>query len=320
VEEVVNTVKRLDYLNMLLLLTYADLASIGPDIWTEWKDYLLWQLYYKAYERLMFMRARNPESRHEVAPIRRKLEQLLGNEVDSAAVSRHLELLPEKYVLYTRLDQIRRHLQLIGQLHHDEVVFAWIDHPEKRYCDLLVVTRDRPGLFARIAGGLATFNLSILSAQLNTRKDKVVCDVFQVTSRVRQGRLQREDYPRIEKFLKRAVAGQVNLEEPLKNSLRASGAIPHGHFPPRVQTDNLVSPSATVIEIQAEDMVGLGYRIASVLAEMGLNIVFAKLATEKAQALDIFYVQDRQGRKIHEPRLLREITEELQRVLAAPPG
>jgi [protein-PII] uridylyltransferase len=318
IERVASTVKRLDYLNRLLLLTYADMVSTGPDVWTEWNDYLLWRLFTKTYERLMFARARDSEARHEVVPARRKVEELLENEMSRQKVTRHLDLLPEKYVLYTPLEQIRCHLRLVDKLQGEGVVFGWIDHPREWYSDLLMVTKDRPGLFARIAGGLAAFNMSILSAQLNTRKDRVVCDVFQVASRTRKSRLHAEDYPRVERFLKRIIAGQVDLEEHLRSGRLSSFTAKHGHMPPRVRVDNTISPSATVVEIQAEDRVGLGYRIASVMAQLRLNIIYAKLATEKAQAFDVFYVTDQHGKKIHENSRLSEIVEWLQQELSEP--
>ena len=48
-----------DVLNMLLLLSYADMNGVGPGVWSEWKGNLLWDLYertHTTYER----RARRP--------------------------------------------------------------------------------------------------------------------------------------------------------------------------------------------------------------------------------------------------------------------
>jgi [protein-PII] uridylyltransferase len=67
-----------------------------------------------------------------------------------------------------------------------------------------------------------------------------------------------------------------------------------------------------VIEVQAGDRVGLGYRIAHTLASFNLNIVFAKLATEKSHAFDVFYVRDAGGGKITEPGRVHEIEERLR--------
>src|SRR3712207_3141731 len=37
-----------DALNMLLLLTYADLNAVGPGVWSEWKGALLRELHQRA--------------------------------------------------------------------------------------------------------------------------------------------------------------------------------------------------------------------------------------------------------------------------------
>jgi [protein-PII] uridylyltransferase len=51
----------------------------------------------------------------------------------------------------------------------------------------------------------------------------------------------------------------------------------------------------TVIEVRADDRPGLVYRIAERLTELGLNISFAKISTEKNRALDVFYVTTADG-------------------------
>jgi UTP:GlnB (protein PII) uridylyltransferase len=42
----------------------------------------------------------------------------------------------------------------------------------------------------------------------------------------------------------------------------------------------------------------LAYKIANGLAALGLDIVCAKIATEKSDALDVFYVTDADGMKL----------------------
>jgi UTP:GlnB (protein PII) uridylyltransferase len=67
---------------------------------------------------------------------------------------------------------------------------------------------------------------------------------------------------------------------------------------PQVICDNETSMSSTVIEVHAIDEPGLAYKIASVLAELGLEIVCARIATERSDALDVFYVTDGDGLKL----------------------
>jgi UTP:GlnB (protein PII) uridylyltransferase len=66
-----------------------------------------------------------------------------------------------------------------------------------------------------------------------------------------------------------------------------------------------------VIEVQAGDKMGLGFRLASVIANLGLNILSAKLATEKGYAFDVFYIQTKEGEKITSSFQMTEILERL---------
>jgi [protein-PII] uridylyltransferase len=53
-----------------------------------------------------------------------------------------------------------------------------------------------------------------------------------------------------------------------------------------------------MVEVHAADEPGLAYKIASALVSRRLDIVCAKIATEKSDALDVFYVTDADGRKL----------------------
>ena len=48
---------------------------------------------------------------------------------------------------------------------------------------------------------------------------------------------------------------------------------------------------------------GLAYKIANTLSSLDLDIVFAKVATEKHLALDIFYVTNATGEKLTDSEL-----------------
>jgi [protein-PII] uridylyltransferase len=70
-----------------------------------------------------------------------------------------------------------------------------------------------------------------------------------------------------------------------------------------VVCDNEASQSSTLIEVHALDEPGLVYKITSALAALGLDIVCAKIATEKSDALDVFYVTDGEGMKLPHSRI-----------------
>ena len=70
--------------------------------------------------------------------------------------------------------------------------------------------------------------------------------------------------------------------------------------PPQVLIENTSSDSHTIIEVQAQDHLGLLYKLTRVLYESGLDVALAKISTEANRAIDVFYVTDTAGRKLIE--------------------
>jgi [protein-PII] uridylyltransferase len=135
-----------------------------------------------------------------------------------------------------------------------------------------------------------------------------------------------EDYrcQAIERALRKAVAGELDVAALVerwstRNAPRKrSKVIPaRRRNLPQVVCDNETSVSSTLIEVHAIDEPGLAYKIASVLASLGLEIVCARIATEKSDALDVFYVTDGEGLTLSDEMtksVERTLTDELARV------
>ncbi len=313
VQEVSDTVETADNLNMLLLLTYADLCSMGEHVWSERKQFLLWSLYFKVFDRLMFGDEISQPEHAQVAATQQKVLEVLGREFETDKVLKHFLFLPERYALYTPLTQILSHIRLCEQLQDRPVATEWMPHPHAGYTELNLATRDLPGRFAQIAGCLAANGLSILSAQLNTRDDGIVIDTFQVSDAKGRAIIDAEDWGRVDRLLAAVIAGERELEAVLDADFRPPSAGQSGSsILPRVRIDNDISAHSTVIEVQTEDRLGLGYHIARTLADLGLNILSAKLATEKNHAFDVFYVQTHAGEKVTSGFQMTEILERLR--------
>src|SRR5207244_2708829 len=69
---------------------------------------------------------------------------------------------------------------ILHELSNASVVPELFHQPDLGSSDLVVVTRDLPGLFSLIAGTLASQGVNIISAQIHTRADGMAIDTFQV--------------------------------------------------------------------------------------------------------------------------------------------
>ena len=85
----------------------------------------------------------------------------------------------------------------------------------------------------------------------------------------------------------------------------------------RVAFDNDVSSVATVVDVHAEDEVGVLYRITDVLARHGLDVRSAKVQTMGTQVVDAFYVRDADGGKITDEAKLAAIRDDVLAAVAS---
>jgi [protein-PII] uridylyltransferase len=108
-------------------------------------------------------------------------------------------------------------------------------------------------------------------------------------------------WPRLQADLRAALEGRL----PLEDLLAAPSAPAEEDAAVSVSVDNAASEVFSVIDVRAEDRVGLLYRIARGLHDLGLDIHHARIATHAHLAQDVFYVWDLQGEKLNEPRASR---------------
>jgi [protein-PII] uridylyltransferase len=304
----------LDALNLLLLLTYADLNAVAPGVWSEWKSTLLWELYRRARTVLTGTDAPADETT-KVTRFKEQVAKALEGSLALSEVERHVALLPDRYVRVTRPAAAVIHLHLIQELNllkgpaSHVFVRRWI-RCGRESTELTICARDRHGLCADIAGALAAHGIEILSAELNTREDGIALDVFMLREASTHHAIDMQRYAAIERSLRKAIAGESDVaalvehwrtrNAPRKRSGISSAGV---HNPPQVACDNEASRSCTLIEVHAVDEPGLAYKIASALAALNLDIVCAKIATEKSDALDVFYVTDGDGMKLSQSRM-----------------
>ena len=304
------------WLTMLYVLTCADIRAVGPGVWNAWRGALLRELFVRARTRLAGRFPKPPRR----AAVAHRIVQALADPTYAEAAERHLQAMSDRYVRSTSPQRMAAHLRLIERLRDEPVVAEVFHFPDLGASDLVVVTRDTPGLFAVIAGTLAAHGVNILSAQIETRSDGLAVDTFYVSDPEGEAILDERRWEAVTGDLRRTLAGAASVEDLLaerrpRRLVAASRAA--GPAPARVTTDNSLSDHHTVVEVRAPDRVGLLYLITRALAEQGLDIRTAKIATDLDHALDAFYVADRAGRKIEDPAALERIRIAIEAALGA---
>jgi len=301
-------------LRMLYLLTYADMRAVGPGVLTPWQARILHELYARALARLTGGRVARPNRTQLVG----RLHAAVGEDLELQAVKAHLAMVTDRYLASTSVQRMAEHLRMLRRLAGASVVTELFHHPDLGSSDLVVVTRDVPGLFALIAGTLAAHGVNIISAQIHTRADGIAIDTFQVNDPLGETLTSKARWTRLLDALRVVLTGEERVETLLERRRAAGRAPASAAGPPKIALDNQLSDAATVLEVKCPDRLGLLYLITRTLSALGLDIASARIATEIDQAFDTFYVHDRQGRKLEDPETLARVREALAEALVEP--
>jgi [protein-PII] uridylyltransferase len=307
-------------LNLLYLLTFADVKAVGPEVWSEWKGTLFQELYFKARSVL-------EKGDFKVSKMTARLEKLkssvlaLAGQVSSSGVtaeevSKHMSLLPPRYAFSNNAQSILDHIQYIKELDHNATVVKVRQVEEREYTELVIATIDVSGLFSMITGVMMANSVNILGAQINTLRNGVALDLLQVNTIYGKLLTDEVKLQRIEDNLKDVVCGRLKIEtliEKIRPSILDKKIKPA--VPIRIEVDNEVSDIFTVLEIHTEDRLGLLFMISSALTSMGVIIHIAKVSTKGDTASDIFYIRDIFGQKIADESKVDSIKKGIIKVL-----
>jgi [protein-PII] uridylyltransferase len=301
-------------LKMLCLMTLADVEAVGRETLTAWKEELLWRLYVDTYNYLTLSYSDEVIDRSQAAIA----DVIAAREPDLAAkeIEEFLQGLPRRYLqLFTR-EAVYRHVRLSRGLAADGL-HAWIEKKDAAW-ELTVITRDKPFLFSNISGVLSSYGMDILRGYAFTKPDGLVVDMFHFTDQERFLELNPEDGEALLiRRLEDVITGRADIASRLKG--REEGALRQRlpGFTPVVHCDNESSRRYTILEIVAENRLGLLYRVSRAMSESGCDVDLVLIATEGRRAIDVFHLT-RGGRKLS-PAQQQEVTANLHRVLEGRP-
>ena len=314
IQRCAETIGDIERLAMLYLLSIADSRATGPSAWSDWKATLMQEMFLRIFPYLDFSAGQTREQveivRHEEQGadwLRDQVEDLLAGEarplINLASLSSDyiLSFAPEKVA-----DHIRLHRDNYRLLRQKSLVLA---QDLGDLWEILVLSSDRPGLLAKICGVVTLNNLAVVKAQIFTWDDGTVVDVLDVRP-VDGLRFAEKDWQAMNADLDAAISHRLDLGHRLLKKLASGHGRRYdrgGRISPRVIIDNDSSDVYSVVEIHSADLPGMLYRITQTLADFGMNIRRAYIATEVERLIDVFYVLDAKGQKIIDAGFQREV-------------
>ncbi len=297
-----------EFLTMLYLLSYTDMCTANPEKWTKSKGRWLRILYDKTYEYIDNDRSHiyvRDQLKHIVFHEARKRNAYLPEEktLTASEIEKHFSLVSDSY-----LSQMSDSPSLVV----DQLFMINRLLKEKQTClvspvlesdgisKFIVVSRDKPGLFAELCGVIAVKKSNISEANIFTRDDGIACNVFLLEAPLpaysEQDRLVQSFVGDMQLAVEGSydVHSRINLEG---SSVEVSDE--DSEIQLKLRDTRIVN----VKLVSVPNQMGLAYLIGKLFAENLFSVHHAKLRTGKFSSNVVFEIGDRDGGEIDTGRI-----------------
>jgi [protein-PII] uridylyltransferase len=295
----------------LYLFTVADVRGTSPKVWNAWKGKLLEDLFRATLRTLtgepMARDAALAEKQAEAGRLLRlyalsdSVKDKLWAGLDTAYFLRHdaQEIAWQTRNLHYRVDT-------------DKPVVKARLAPFGEGLQVMIYTRDREALFARICGYFERAGFNIAEAKVHTTRNGYALDTFIVMGQGRDAHYQ----DRIA-MIEAELPAEVQAEGPLRppRGGRLSRRVRHFPISPAVDIRPDERGAYHSLSIVASDRPGLLYGVARTLARYHVNLQTARINTLGDRAEDVFLVS---GETLANPKAVLQLEQELLEELSLP--
>jgi [protein-PII] uridylyltransferase len=296
VRDFAQVVKSPTRLKLLTVLTVCDIRGVGPGVWNNWKAMLLRELYTDTLEFLTGGSQAQSRPEREAAAKEALAAALDGwSEADiQRECARHYP--PYWLGFDTRTHRI--FAELVQQFDEDSPAVHFELDFERDATEACFAMADHPGIFARLAGALALTGANVVDARTYTSTDGIATAAFWIQDAsgkpYEQSRLTR-----LRNTVAKILRGEMVAGDALREKDRIKKRERDFLVPTSITFDNTGSDIYTIIEVETRDRPGLLYDLARTLTANNISIASAIIATYGEQAVDVFYVKDLFGLKLH---------------------
>ena len=304
-------------LRNLFLATFADIRASSVEGWTDWKGQLLRELFERTAE-MLETGAERPDQ--AVALLEARVErrrdgardELVRLGVGDNKISSLFDQLPRRYFLSHTPRQIARHAQLVLRFGDGKRVVTSHREMKGGFTEFIVCAQDVHGLYSQVAGVMTACGLNILGSHVYTTRGGLALEIYR-THTPRGGPDEREMLcDEVEEQLESVMVGSVEVGELVRRRRRPVGLTrPPSRKDPRVLISNTESEFYTLVDVIADDRLGLLYDVTRTIGEQGFEIYISKAATIKDQVTDAFYLKDANAKKIKDSEALERLREAL---------
>jgi [protein-PII] uridylyltransferase len=273
-------------LDLLTLLTYADVAAVGPAALTPALENYLCDLHGITVERLNAGASVAPDPQ-DVR--RRLLRELRESPIPAERVREFLESLPAHYWAGATPETVRLHMLCAERARHGEPTLDAAVRSELAATVLTVCAPDSPGLLYRILGVIYALDASLVAVKAFTTLGPPAIAIDEFTISYGGGPVPNATMKHMQRQLMAVLKGEAPVEQILRQ---------RGKDPERLQhmlQYSFAEGDPAVLEFNAPRGRGLAYRLARLISAQGWNVLSARVGQWAGAGAAAFYVTGLKG-------------------------
>lgn len=287
-------------LKYLYCLTVADVRATNTNLWNDWKNTLMADLYL-ATRRALRNGLENAKTMREAANANK--EQALAMFDTTTEQTEQIEKIWRRFRTLYFARHAPKHIQwhtralLEHKTSSKQPVVLVSETSVRGGTQVFVYAKDRPGLLADIVSTFDSKNVNVVDAHIMDTKNGYVADTFIILE---------QDGSLIDSLSRRdaiasAVSKVIQQEVAAPScSKRIPRQIKQFTIPVKVHFMESKSKKRDLVEITALDTPGLLAKIANVFKEQNIVLFTAKISTIGEKAEDIFKISGPDGEKLTE--------------------
>lgn len=310
-----------EHLDMLYLLTIADVNGTNPSLWTSWKKQLLYELHSRT-SRALRRGAANPLDAQEIKEERQRrvLSILEYADIPEQAITELWQDFPDHYYLRHSSDEVAWQTQAIirATLHGTEGSLPLVtikDRAKRGGTPIFIYSSESENFFAHATIALDRIGLSVVDARIITTLSNKSLDTFIVLEQDGNPVDDEERKQQISQALYRALRDPDSVTE--FSTQRIPRQLKPFTEPTRITLTSSADNQYTVVEVATTDRPGILAQMGKAFIDCKVSVHNAKINTLGEQVDDIFFITDTQGAPLSDPAQLEMLTEQLYKNIDA---
>ena len=304
-----------EHLDILYLLTIADVNGTNPSLWTSWKAQLLSELYSRT-SRALRRGAANPLDIKEIKQerIEKVLSILEYADVSETSILALLKDFPDDYFLRHSSDEVAWQTQAIvrATVHGTEGSLPLVvikDRAKRGGTPIFIYSEETENLFSLASIALDRIGLSVVDARIITTLSGKTLDTFIV---LEQDGNPVDDVERKQQ-ISQALYSVLRNPDSVANisPQRIPRQLKQFDTPTRVTLNSSMDNKYTIVEIETTDRPGILAQIGKSFIDCNINVHNAKINTLGERVDDVFFITDCERAPLSELEHIEMLTDSL---------